>query len=99
MTDNAWAYRKSRRFAEALTQIGAVHKLIRPYRPQTNGKVERFHQTSCEAGPTNAHTPTTRNAAKPSPNSSTTTITTAHSSLNGQPPITKLVNHLCEKDT
>ena len=45
MTDNAMAYRRSRAFADALAQIGAVHKLIRPYRPQTNGKVERFHQT------------------------------------------------------
>ncbi len=45
MTDNAMAYRRSHAFADALTQIGAAHKLIRPYRPQTNGKVERFHQT------------------------------------------------------
>ena len=42
MTDNAMAYRRSQTFAQ---QIGAAHKLIRPYRPQTNGKVERFHQT------------------------------------------------------
>ncbi len=45
MTDNAMAYRRSQAFADALAQIGAAHKLIRPYRPQTNGKVERFHQT------------------------------------------------------
>ena len=45
MTDNAWAYRRSQSFAEALSEIGAAHKLTRPYRPQTNGKVERFHQT------------------------------------------------------
>ena len=45
MTDNAMAYRRSQAFAQALAQIGAAHKLIRPYRPQTNGKVERFHQT------------------------------------------------------
>ena len=45
MTDNAMAYRRSQPFAQALAQIGAAHKLIRPYRPQTNGKVGRFHQT------------------------------------------------------
>ena len=45
MTDNAMAYRRSQPFAQALAEIGAAHKLIRPYRPQTNGKVERFHQT------------------------------------------------------
>lgn len=30
-------------FADALGAI--VHKRTRPYRPQTNGKVERFHRT------------------------------------------------------
>ena len=30
MTDNAWAYRRSQAFADALAQIGAAHKLIRP---------------------------------------------------------------------
>jgi transposase InsO family protein len=42
MTDNAGAYR-SRYFAEGL---GAIeHVFIRPYRPQTNGKVERLNRT------------------------------------------------------
>ena len=45
MTDNAWAYRKSRLFADAMNRIGAAHIFTRPYRPQTNGKAERFHQT------------------------------------------------------
>ena len=45
MTDNALAYRRSDAFRDALGEIGAVHKRTRPYRPQTNGKVERFHQT------------------------------------------------------
>lgn len=45
MTDNAWAYTKSKQFKRLLRRRGIKHKLIRPRRPQTNGKVERFHQT------------------------------------------------------
>ena len=42
LTDNGSCYR-SKVFAEALRDI--THKRTRPYRPQTNGKVERFHRT------------------------------------------------------
>ncbi|MFF0458711.1 IS481 family transposase, partial [Nocardia africana] len=42
LTDNGSCYR-SHVFAEALGDV--VHKRTRPYRPQTNGKVERFHRT------------------------------------------------------
>ena len=42
MTDNGSCYR-SRCFNDALGQ--AAHKYTRPYRPQTNGKIERFHRT------------------------------------------------------
>ena len=42
MTDNGSCYR-SREFAQALGQI--KHRRTRPYRPQTNGKVERFNRT------------------------------------------------------
>ena len=44
MTDNAFAYRNSREFQAALAMLGAKHRLVRPYRPQTNGKVERFNR-------------------------------------------------------
>lgn len=44
MTDNGPGY-VSRRFQAALTRLGAKWKRIRPYRPQTNGKAERFIQT------------------------------------------------------
>jgi transposase InsO family protein len=44
MTDNAHAYRSSRDFHAALGALGAKHRLVRPYRPQTNGKVERFNR-------------------------------------------------------
>jgi len=42
LTDNGSAYR-SKLFAQALGSI--KHKRTRPYRPQTNGKVERFNRT------------------------------------------------------
>jgi transposase InsO family protein len=44
LTDNAGGY-TSGLFAAALASSGATHKRTRPYRPQTNGKVERFHRT------------------------------------------------------
>lgn len=43
LTDNGSAYR-SKVFAEALGDA-ITHKRTRPYRPQTNGKVERFNRT------------------------------------------------------
>ncbi|MFD0652380.1 IS481 family transposase [Streptomyces malaysiensis subsp. malaysiensis] len=45
LTDNAWPYRKSLAWRQALADLGAAGKLTRIYRPQTNGKVERFNRT------------------------------------------------------
>ncbi|MGW2689447.1 integrase core domain-containing protein, partial [Streptomyces sp. NPDC001414] len=45
LTDNAWPYRKSFAWQQALADLGASRKLTRAYRPQTNGKVERFNRT------------------------------------------------------
>ena len=42
MTDRAFCYTAPGAFAEALAAIGARHKPTRPYRPQENGKAERF---------------------------------------------------------
>jgi transposase InsO family protein len=44
MTDNGNSYR-STAFRSVLSAAGVKHKRIRPYRPQTNGKVERFNLT------------------------------------------------------
>jgi len=44
MTDNGACYRSSA-WRDALTATGTTHKRIRPYRPQTNGKAERFNRT------------------------------------------------------
>ena len=45
MTDNGSAYR-SRQFARLLAASGLRHLRTRPYTPRTNGKAERFIQTS-----------------------------------------------------
>jgi transposase InsO family protein len=45
MTDNAFAYIRSRGFRELLAEHHIRHLTTEPYRPRTNGKVERFHQT------------------------------------------------------
>jgi transposase InsO family protein len=45
MTDNAFSYVKNRSLAELLARRGIRHLTTQPYRPRTNGKVERFHQT------------------------------------------------------
>lgn len=44
LTDNGTAYR-GRTYAAALAHLGARHKRTRPFRPQTNGKAERFIKT------------------------------------------------------
>ena len=44
LTDNGVSYR-SHAFAAACRELGLVHRRTRPYRPQTNGKAERFIQT------------------------------------------------------
>lgn len=44
LTDNGWCYR-SQAFQQVLAQAGAGHRRTRPYRPQTNGKAERFNRT------------------------------------------------------
>ena len=45
LTDNGSAFR-STRFKQACTDHGIKHRYTRPYRPQTNGKAERFIQSA-----------------------------------------------------
>jgi transposase len=45
MTDNGVSFR-SKRYVKALRRLGIKHKRTRPYTPRTNGKAERFVQTS-----------------------------------------------------
>lgn len=45
LTDNAKQYVDSRAVQLVFDEHGIGHRLIRPYRPQTNGKVERYNRT------------------------------------------------------
>jgi transposase InsO family protein len=44
LSDNGSCYR-SHAWADACAALDITHKRTRPYRPQTNGKIERFHRT------------------------------------------------------
>jgi transposase InsO family protein len=94
MTDNGNAYR-SHLFRALIASAGLRHIRTRPYTPRTNGKAERFIQTSLRewayarpyqtsAERTNAMQPwiETYNHSRP------------HSALNGKPPVSRLNNLL-----
>ena len=48
LSDNGPAY-KAHAWHDACTELGITPKKTRPYRPQTNGKIERFHRTLTDA--------------------------------------------------
>ena len=93
MTDNAFSYVMNRSLRELLARHGIRHLTTEPYRPRTNGKVERFHQTMARewAYGLRYRSHRQRNQALPHwlhhynhrrP----------HSSLGGQPPISRVHN-------
>ena len=90
MTDNGAAY-KSKLFAAALNRHGVAHRRTRPYTPKTNGKAERFIQSSIRewAYATPFKTSAERqNAMHPWLNDYNTAR--PHSALGGKPPITRI---------
>ncbi len=93
LSDNAWAYRHNRSLRELLAEQAIEHRFIRPRRPQTNGKVERFQQTlkrewalgqiyrsSDHRAQALSHWLSYYNERRP------------HSSLGGRPPISRVHN-------
>jgi transposase InsO family protein/transposase-like protein len=91
MTDNAFIYTRSAGLAELLAEKRIKHILIRPRRPQTNGKVERFQQTMAREWGYGLIYPTSGHRAKALPfwlryyNHHR-----PHSSIGGLPPISRV---------
>jgi transposase InsO family protein len=94
MTDNGSCYR-SHVFRDALTAAGIAHRRTRPYRPQLNGKVERFNRTLLEewAYARPYRTETERRAAFPAW-LHTYNHHRGHTALGGHPPASRVTN-LC----
>ena len=93
MTDNAFAYVKNRSLRELLARHGIRHLTTEPYRPRTNGKVERFHQTMARewAYGLAYRSHRQRNQALPHWLDYYNTRR-PHSSLRGRPPISRVHN-------
>ena len=90
MTDNGSAY-KSKLFAAALKRHGVTHKRTRPYTPKTNGKAERFIQSSIRewAYATPFSSSLERHAAM-HPWLHDYNTARPHSALGGKPPVSRL---------
>jgi transposase InsO family protein len=93
MTDNAFAYVHSRALRELLSRRGIRHLTTEPYRPRTNGKVERFHQTMARewAYGLSYRSHRQRNEALPHWLEHYN-LHRPHSSLGGRPPISRVHN-------
>jgi transposase InsO family protein len=91
LTDNGGCYR-SHVFADALGDT-ITHKWTRPYRPQTNGKVERFNRTLLDewAYTTTYRSEAERVAALPAW-LHTYNHHRGHTALGGQPPASRVPN-------
>jgi transposase InsO family protein len=90
LTDNGSCYR-SNTFAAALD--GITHKRTRPYRPQTNGKVERFNRTLLEEWAYIAdYTSNTQRSATYQDWLHTYNHYRGHTSLKGQTPASRVTN-------
>jgi transposase InsO family protein len=97
MTDNGSAYR-SKLFARALQSAGLRHVRTRPYTPRTNGKAERFIQTSLREW---AYAQTYRTSAERAqairPWTDAYNLSRPHSGISGLTPWQR-VNNLLEND-
>jgi transposase InsO family protein len=92
LSDNGGCY-KSRAWRDACAQLQIKHQRTRPYRPQTNGKIERFHRTLAAEWAFARHYPNelTRRSALPGW-LHTYNHHRQHSAIGKVPPITRLTN-------
>ncbi|MFD9545144.1 IS481 family transposase [Streptomyces sp. NPDC060022] len=93
LTDNAWAYRKGLAWKAVLADLGATGKLTRAYRPQTNGKVERFNRTLLEEWAyLRPYTSNDERTAALTDFLHTYNHHRCHTALDGHPPISRVNN-------
>jgi transposase InsO family protein len=98
MTDNAFAYTRSRRFRALLASHGARHIVIPPYTPRWNGKVERFIGTLlAEWAYVRTYASSSERARALSSFVRFYNRQRPHSSLGGKPPISR-VHNVCGED-
>ena len=92
LSDNGGAYR-SHLWREVCAELGVTPKRTRPYRPQTNGKIERFHRTLADGWALGRFHSSEQARRKALPawlhhyNHHR-----PHTATGGQPPITRLTN-------
>jgi transposase InsO family protein len=92
LTDNGGCYR-SRDWAATCADLGIIPKRTRPYRPQTNGKVERFHRTLAdEWAYARPYTTETERRAALDPWLHTYNHHRGHTALGGLPPASRVTN-------
>jgi transposase InsO family protein len=98
MTDNGWQYARSRELRRLLDREGIRHLKTQPYRPRTNGKVERLHQTMAREWAYGLVYRSHRDRAAALPHWLNHYNTTRpHSSLGDRPPISR-VHNVCRQD-
>jgi len=94
MTDNGSAYR-SRLFKNHIAAAACRHLRTKPYTPRTNGKAERFIQTSLrEWAYARTYQTSAERAHAMQPWITSYNHTRPHSALGGRPPVTRLNNVL-----
>jgi len=90
ITDNAFAYRHSTAFRQAVADLGARQKFIRPHCPWQNGKAERFNRTpATEWAYRQPYLTNTDRTAALSPWLEFYNNQRQHTALAGQPPISR----------
>lgn len=91
MTDNHYSYTRSTAMRDALTALGATHKLIKPHCPWQNGKVERFNRTlATEWAYRQVYTSNNQRTTALAPWLDTYNTDRRHTALGGLPPISRL---------
>jgi transposase InsO family protein len=92
LTDNGNCYR-SQLWRHTLQSAGITHKRTRPYRPQTNGKVERYHRTLAdEWAYARPYTSETQRRAALDPWLHMYNHHRGHTALGGLPPASRVTN-------